>query len=285
MKVQFLLIGVAFALMSSAALAAGNDMRPAMDAEGEVAVPTPIGAGPMEPVSPEVDAFNQAFMSNYYGLSTQTISDLRARGHSWGEIHLMANASARTQRPIQEICMHRIEGRTWAEIAQTYNVTVAELTRPYMPVARVAGFVGEVRAAPHGYYQTDRFGNPVLTMREAELYRVRGYEWRTIAIAANVSAQTAYPVREILRMVDMGQTWPQIAMRLGLRIDDIIDVAEYPFTREPVRGMAHERRMAQQHEAMAQWYGLRPAPVGAGPMVPAMEDPMRPMDETPAHNY
>lgn len=305
MRIHILLLGVVMSLAVSAALANGAGvMQPAPTAQPtpEVAVPATPGAGPtqqqvstgqvMEPVSPEVDMFNQTFLSTYYGLSNQSIMDLRAQGYSWGEINFMSNLAARTQRPISEIAIHHTQGLTWVQIGGRYNIATADLTRPYIPVARVAGFVGEVGVAPPAYYMMDRFGNPILTANEAELYRVRGYDWQTVAIAANVSARTGVPIREILRMTDTGATWQQIAQQYGLRMDDILDVSAYPFSRDPTRGVGYDQRVAQQQQQMVEWYGVRPAPIGAGvgagpiaPVPPETMQPVSPAPHTVAPNY
>lgn len=254
---------------------------------------TPVGAGPttttvptgtmqpcppgttmtgmVETMSPEVETFNTAFLSSYYGLSSAAISNLRAQGFTWGEINFISNVAARTQRPITEIAAWRMQGATWPEIASRYNVALTDITTPLMPTSRVAGFVGEttmMTSTMPPYYLTDRYGNPVLTPIDAQSFMQRGYDWRSIAVAANISARTGVPVGEILAMTDRGMTFTQIALEYGLRPENVLDVSLYPYSRDAVRGASYDRRVSNQYQSMTHTYGVTPAPIGAGPTYP-----------------
>lgn len=302
MRIAVLLLGLMLVL-STAALANGNtptgvgttpttSTTTTTTDTGTITTTPPVGSGPtvptgttmqpgtttttttttmVETMSPEVEAFNTQFLSNFYGLSSSTISSLRSQGFTWGEINFMANMAARTQRPITEIAMYRSQGSTWPEIAGRYNVALTDVTTPFMPTSRVAGFTGQTGMMTMGmvgvppYYLSDRYGNPVLTPTEAQAFIARGYDWRSIAVAANISARTGVPVHDILSMTDRGMTFSQIAMQYGLRPEYITDVSLYPYSHENVTVTTTTTT-----------YGT--APVGAGP---GIYNPVNPMMTQP----
>ena len=98
-----------------------------------------------------------------------------------------------------------------------------------------------------------------------------GYDWRSIAIASNISMRTGDSVRDILAMTNTGLTWPQIARNYGLNPKDVIDVSSYPFRRdEPKSAWKMEERQMMTPApgyaptpGMPMPGGLTPAPVPA----------------------
>ncbi|HOK55566.1 MAG TPA: hypothetical protein PKV43_13955, partial [Armatimonadota bacterium] len=225
----------------------------------EVIVP-PVGTGPTAPVVTtqamvsEVEMFNTNLVVTTFNVDRSTVVALRQAGWSWGDIHLLANIASRTNRPIIEIANWRSQGLTYEQIAQRYNLTMAQLITPDMVRTRVAGFVTEYGYQPL-YYRTDPWGNPVLTRFEAERLMRLGYDWQNIAIAANVSAETGANIRDVLSWIDRGYTWDRVAREYGLNIDTITDVRQYPFARDSGTMMIPTTAPVTP-------------PTGAGPMVP-----------------
>lgn len=216
--------------------------------------------------SPEVETFNLNLAISSFGVDRSSLLELRQAGWSWADIHMMANIASRSNRPILEIAGLRSQGMSWNAIAGRYNLTATEITTPMLVRTRVAGFVGEFGFQPI-YYKTDPWGNPVLTRYEAERLSKLGYDWQSIAIAANISAETGANIRDVLSWIDRGYTWPQVARQFGLDPQKVMDVSRYPFAREP-GGMMVPVTTAPS---------LPPA--GAGPMEPGVTAPLPPTVE------
>ncbi|MDO8684493.1 MAG: hypothetical protein Q7N50_13545 [Armatimonadota bacterium] len=186
-----------------------------------------MAAMPM--MSPEVESYNRSFVSQYFGLSSSQIDTLRMQGMNWADIYFAANLAARTNRPVSEIASLRMQGMSWSDIGGRYNVASSDLSRPFIS-PRVAGVTAMVMPSPQAPILS-MSGEPVLTPRDAQLYRKMGYDWRSIAIATNIALRTGDSVRDILRMTDRGMTWPMVAREYGLDPKDVIDVSNYPYAR------------------------------------------------------
>lgn len=223
----------------------------------------PIGTGPVTVMSPEVELFNTNNVVSTFGVDRSQVMQLRQAGWMWGDIYLMANIARMSGRPIMDVVSLRSQGMDWNAIATQFNISAAAITTaPIVPTTRVAGYVTEFGYQPI-YYKTDPWGNPVLTRYEAERLSRLGYDWQNIAIAANISAQTGVPVREVLSWIDRGYTWQQVARQYGLDAEEVMDVTQYPFGRTP--GTMTMPTTSQ--------------PVGAGPVMTA-PPPMQPTTPT-----
>ncbi|MDO8588230.1 MAG: hypothetical protein Q7T82_14475 [Armatimonadota bacterium] len=180
-------------------------------------------------MAPEVDAYSRQFARQYFGLSDTEITALRAQGMGWGEVFMTANLALRTNQSVSQIASLRSQGFTWTEIGSRYNVTVADISMPFVPPGRVAGVTVEVSPVSRPLPIVNRNGQIVLTEQDARFFEKSGYTWRDIAIAANISKRTGTPVHDLLRMRDNGRTWSQISRDMGLNADDMMDVSDYPF--------------------------------------------------------
>jgi len=225
-------------------------------------VPTPTPSTAVTLVSPEVEQFNLNLVTSNFMVDSASVLALRQAGWMWSDIHLLAHIANQTNRPIIEIANLRSQGMTYTNIGQRYNLTMAQLTTPMFIRQRVAGFIGEYGYQPI-YYRTDQWGNPVLTRYDAERLSRLGYDWRSIAIAANISAETGVSIREILQWTDRGYTWKQVARQYGLDPNDVMDVSKYPFGRDSGQIMIPTTQPVP--------------PTGAGPMTP-----MQPVVAPPA---
>ncbi len=232
------------------------------------------GAGPTTPVittptmSPDVEMFNTNFVTSSFGIDRASVTGLRQAGWSWGDIYLLANIASQTGQPILTIANWRSQGLSYDQIGARYNLTMANIVTPAVVQTSVAGFVGEYGYQPI-YYKTDPWGNPVLTRFDAERYSMMGYDWRDIAVAANISAETGVPVRDVLAWIDRGYTWPQVAREYGLKPSSVMDVSQYPFAREPgVIGFPVTQPTTTTTTTIPTTQPV--TPTGAGPMQPGM---------------
>jgi hypothetical protein len=182
--------------------------------------------------STEVDTFNRAFAMQQFGLSDADITALRAQGFTWGDIYMTANLAQRSHQPISQIASLRSQGLSWVDIGNRYDVAVADLTTVYIIPGRVAGVAAQVPivAGPTAIY--NRNGMVVLSDQDARLFEKMGYSWRDIAVATNIAKRTGESVDDLLRMRDSGQSWRMISLQLGLNADNMMNVSDYPFTRE-----------------------------------------------------
>jgi len=260
----------------------------------------PTGAGPTTPTTPptvpttppvtptvpamstEVETFNTNFVTTTFGVDSASVTGLRQAGWTWGDIYLLANIADLSGRPILEIANLRSQGQSWSDIASRYNLTTAQITSPAVVETRVAGYTAEFGYQPI-YYQTDPWGNPVLTRYDAERLSRMGYDWQSIAIAANIAAKTGARVSDVLAWIDRGYTWPQVIREYGVNPKVVMDVSKYPFARVararivsttetvttvPVETRTRRRRAVTTTTTMP--------PTGTGPMAPGMTVPSPP---------
>lgn len=187
-------------------------------------------------VSPEVDAYNRQFARQYFGLRDADITALRNQGMAWGEIYLAANVAARSSRPITEIAALRSQGVAWNDIGTRYNIALADLTRPFVPAGQVAGVTAMVGPITAPTNMISKDGRIILSLKDSERFRAMGYDWRSIAVAANISMRTRDSVQDILAMTNRGLTWPRIARSYALSPNEVVDVNYYPFRRDEPKG-------------------------------------------------
>jgi uncharacterized protein (DUF433 family) len=272
MRLTIVLVAVLLAI--SVAVYANGKNKPAQPPSGagpteETTMPpattTPSTTVPMTTMpmtSAEVEAFNTNLVVSTFGVDRNSVMQLRAAGWSWGDITLMANIAMQAKRPILEIAQLRSQGMAYSDIATRYNLSLVAITSaPSMVTTRVAGFTTEYGYQPI-YYKTDPWGNPVLTRYDAERLSRLGYRWQDIAVAANISAETGTPVRDVLAWTDRGYTWAQVAREYGLSPNSVMDISGYPFAREGVTTASTVTTTT-----------TTTAPVGAGPSMQPMPCP------------
>lgn len=178
-----------------------------------------------------VEQFNRNFVSSYYNISPATVASLRDKGHPWEHIYFMANMAQKTRQPITQIAQLEEQGMSWNDIANRYNIALADLQNPFVPTTRVAGFTSEIGTPPVRTWMSDRYGNVVLTSRDDRMLKKMGYSWNDIAVASNIAAKTGNRPIEVLQWLDRGLTWPQIAREYGVNPSTVMDVSNYPFSR------------------------------------------------------
>lgn len=192
-------------------------------------VPTPAAGAPA--MTPEVEMFNSNLVVAAFGVDKQSVMSLRQAGWAWGDINLIAQIASRSGQPLTTIASWRSQGLSWADIASRYNLTAMDITMPSLVTTRVAGFVAEYGYQPI-YYRTDPWGNPVLTRYEARRLSRLGYNWQSIAVAANIAAEAGVSVQEVLAWTDRGYTWTQIARQYAVDPRKVTDISKYPFAKE-----------------------------------------------------
>jgi hypothetical protein len=207
---------------------------------------TDVGV-PMAMASPDVDAYNRQFASQYFSLSDADISALRSQGMSWGDIYMTANLARRTNQPATQIASLRSQGLSWNDIGGRYNVASADISTPFVITGRVAGVAAEVIPMAWQIPIYDRAGNVVLTQRDAWVYQNMGYSWQALAFASNVSRRSGVPIDAVLRTMDTGKPWPWIAREYDVNSERAMDFSDYPFTHEPL-SRVQRTQLRQQME-------------------------------------
>lgn len=190
----------------------------------------------MMTTSADADAFNRTFISQYYGIPRSDVDTLVSRGFSWGEMNLIANTAARTNTPALQIADMRTQGMTWAQIASRCNTTLAALQTP-ASMRRVTAMGPVYGAGPTTMvtmprYMYDRGGNVLLNEDMAQRFVRSGYDWTDVAVAANISRETGYPIDQVLQQLRTGATWPDVATHFGVAPSTAFNVADYPFERK-----------------------------------------------------
>ncbi len=214
--------------------------------------------------TPEMEAFNRRFISQYYGIPESQLVQLRQQGFSWEEINLIANASVRTGQSVTTIASLRSQGMSWQDIANRYNVALSDLTSPAMRVVAARPIpvgAGPVVAA----VMYDSKGNVLLTLDQAQRLYKMGYDWLDVAIATNMYEATGIPVRQWLMWIRQGAFWPNLATRYGVPYEFAFDVTRYPFPRTSV----YSAKVQERRLAMIQKYqtGAKREPTALGPVM------------------
>ena len=80
--------------------------------------------------SPDSEAFNTAFFTQYYSIPESQIAQLRRQGCPWEDLNVCANAALCTNQPITQITNLRAQGVSWTEIASRYGVAKEMITNP-----------------------------------------------------------------------------------------------------------------------------------------------------------
>ena len=182
----------------------------------------------------DVETFNRTFVSGYYSVPDSDVARMRKDGLSWGEICLTANAAVRTGQSPQQIAALRGQGMSWAQVAAKYNVSRSDITKPVRPLTVTAAtgtstLTGAGPQMPCLIY--DKECNVVLTLDQALWYYKRGHDWLDVAVAANVSSVTGYPIALILQLAKTGVTWQDLIRKFGVGPDTAFNVCNYPFPR------------------------------------------------------
>lgn len=214
--------------------------------------------------TPEMEAFNRRFISQYYGIPESQLVQLRQQGFSWDEINLIANASVRTGQPVATIASLRSQGMSWQDIANRYNVALSDLTSPTMRVVVARPIpAGAGPVATTAMYDSE--GNVLLTLDHAQRLYKMGYDWLDVAIAANMYDATGIPIRQWLMWIRQGAFWPTLATRYGVPYEFAFDVTRYPFPRTSV----YSTEMQERRLAMIQKYqtGAKREPTALGPVM------------------
>lgn len=199
-------------------------------------------------MNPDETAFNTAVISQQYSIPASDIQALQSQGNSWGEITMIANAASRTGLSVQQVATLRSQGKSWEQIATSSNLRPDSLLNPCPVIAprvlscAAACAAGPVCTRPVSPVMLDLNGNVLLTQEEAFRYYARGNDWINVAIAANISRATGYPIDQILTDLRSGTVWEAVALMYGVDCHVAFDVSCYPFPRVSVYSQSAEQK-------------------------------------------
>ena len=201
------------------------------------------------------ESFNRTFFSQYYNIPMTQVVALRQQNWSWGAINVMANAATRTNQPISQIASLRSQGSSWNDIASRYNVASADFTMPMQmrTVTAMRSMAGAGPAVSPVIY--DNRGNVLLTQDQVNYLYRSGYDWLDVAIAANISMSTGYPVQEVLMQMKTGNTWEGIAQYYGVPPEIALNVANYPFPRVSSKSQSSQADIMNRIQKYQKPYG------------------------------
>ena len=227
-------------------------------------------------VLPQNESFIRQLVMARFNLTSDQTTSLRVQGWDYGQISLVANAAAKCNKPVADISSMLMQGQSWDQIASSCNTTVAALLTP-VPMTAVAGFQAEVGApvmtAPM-YYRMFPNGRPVMSLQMWQDLNQRGYSWRDVAIAANISAKTGDNPDDLLRMIRIqGQIWRDVAINRGLNVNRMMDVSQWPFTQATGPMTSSEMQMERERAGMMTTRPMQPAPTETMPPTPPSSGP------------
>ncbi len=234
-------------------------------------------------VLPQDEMFQRQIAMQRFNLTNDQITSLRMQGLTYRQIHLVGNIAANcNQSPITVAQNYMNSGADLVAVANTCNTTVAQLLTP-VPFTAVAGFQGTVtpgtpyvsNTAP-SYYLMRPNGARVLTYSQWQRFRNSGYDWREVAMAANISQRTGVPVGDILLQTRLqGLTFRQIAMNYGIPWSDVDNMNMWPWERDGQEVVVLVTPQGQYYYA----------PGSSVPATPGAADPMYPAPSTNVPNY
>lgn len=240
-------------------------------------------------LNPDEVAFNTAFISQQYNIPASDIQALQSQGYSWGEISMIANAASRTGLSFQQVATLRSQGKTWEQIATSNNLRPDSLLNPCPVIAprvlscAAACAAGPVCTRPVSPVMLDLNGNVLLTEQEALTYYARGNDWINVAIAANISRLTGYPIDQVLTDLRSGAVWEQVALMYGVDCHQAFDVSCYPFPRVTVYSQGAEQKNLDKiapYQSVPFATPAAPAPQ-PGTYVPTTTVPSAPVTPSP----
>ncbi|MHB0999495.1 MAG: anti-sigma factor domain-containing protein [Armatimonadota bacterium] len=221
-------------------------LEPARDADAAPATIVATGTRPGTTIAssdfrgmavmPEDEMFQRQLMAQRFNLTNDQLDSLRMMAFDYSDIALVSNVAQRCNRMPMEVASMLQQGQSWNQIATTCNTTVAMLMDP-IPMQAVAGFRGEATPGMGStmgtmFYGRLPNGRPVVTWDTWQQLQRRGYTWREVAVAANISAMTGEDINDILRAAKIqGQTFSSIAMDRGIVPATVMDVDDWPFSR------------------------------------------------------
>lgn len=192
-------------------------------------------------VLPPDENLQMALTQQQFGMSASDYTNLRMQGLSPAQINTVANIAKQcNQTPMQAANTYMMNGGDLNAVASACGISVATILTPAPSVVAVVpttpAVPGTVAAGPmpsvptYSYYLLYPNGTPVLTESQWLSYARRGYNWRDVAIAANISAQTGTSIDQLLREVRIqGMTWQQVAIEQGVSYDQVTDVSGWPW--------------------------------------------------------
>jgi len=252
--------------------------------------PADLACAPVA-ASPDSEAFNTAFFSQYYNLAQAQIGQLRRQGCSWDEINCCANAAARCNQPVAQIATLRAQGMTWPAIATRYSVDSGTITTPVkmqqVTVTPSSAGAGPSQTCPAPCPTAtcppapcpapcpsvcatgpssccgngpclicDGCGNVILNYDQVIDLYAEGNDWLDVAIAARISMLVGYPVRQILTDRRSLGTWQLTLAYYGVSPAQAYNVADYPFARRSIYSVgvdAKHMQMIAQYQKPGTW--------------------------------
>lgn len=169
--------------------------------------PSAAAAQPGMALSADQSMYMGNMLRSYYGLSASDIDAWHARGYSDLDIAMAANAAMKAGVTTAQILALRDQGKSWADIAQQYNMSTADL------FALGPAAMSPEEMAFNRRMLMDTYG---LTSSDIDNFMRQGYTVSDISLAASVAARANRPVADVLALRRQGMSWTQIAAQYNL---------------------------------------------------------------------
>lgn len=185
-------------------------------------------------VLPQDEAFQRQAITARFNMTGDQYSSLRMMGWGPADIAAVGNVAYKCKKSPSEVASMLSQGQSWEQIAAGSNTTTAMLFEPY-PVVAVAGSqqqYGVPVVSPTLTYGKYYNGRPVITKDDWRQFSKSGFSWQSVAMAANIAAQTGERPEQILRELTVqGKTWIQLTDERNLDYDTVKDTSGWPFSK------------------------------------------------------
>ena len=217
-------------------------------------------------ILPYDECFQRNLVKQRYGLTDDQVTALRMMAWDYDDINLISNVATNLKkcpRDIMAVAQMFSDGMTLDQIASSNNMTVASLLS-LGPSTAVAGSMQQICPQPcppqnpcatcnpqdiPKYYKKFPNGLPVVTQQSWCQWRMRGYAWTDVAIAANIAAKTGESVEYLIRLVRIqGRLWANIICERGLNQCEMMDVSGWPFDKNSNQLSRQEERQLERKQ-------------------------------------
>lgn len=225
-----------------------------------MAQPAVSAAGPS--VS-NIDAAMDVNTMKYYNITSAQMSQFHSMGLSSYDIAMAADISRRANVPISQVLSQFCADRDWNTVMQKFNVPRCDIQAPSVGAGPTTSCGTSVCCTCPPAYMYDYSGNIILTTDEVNRYYKSGFDWLDVAIAANISRETGYPINTILQQMQTGMTWDQVIRMYGVSPDTAYNVCDYPFERKSRYSesrQAENMRCIQKYQVPRSGTGPCPSP-------------------------
>jgi hypothetical protein len=159
-------------------------------------------------------------LSDAFGIDQATILKYHTDGMNFRDIRKAAFLAKAGNKPINDVISQKTSTNTWKDVADSLGITKEQMKATHQDMA-----------ATHLNKKTGINKNTALDLLH------QGYHPRDIGMASELSKNTNKPIKDILSLKKINNTWSDVAKALGVSTEtfkqDLKEVGHAPHHRGP----------------------------------------------------